>query len=566
MPDSFWETQRRRRFSRRQALRTFAAAGIVIGGGACSTSNVVPTTAALSAPTPSGTASPATATVASAPKRGGVFHNGVPSSFPHLDPHTSNSIAWGYGVGLWYSRLVKYDVKAPQPAVIPMPDLAASWEQPDGTTYIFKIRQDVKWQNMPPVNGRALTIDDILYSLERMRTPGFVTAASLQALAKAEAVDKSTLKLTLSKPAADFLVDLGSYGNAIVARENVEQRGDLKQAPVIGTGAFILQQADPNGTSTLVRNPDYFLSGRPYLDGYQYTVVPDRDTQIAAFRSGNLEAYLAHNLSPDEVASLKRTNPNFQFQTFRLYGGTEIGMRTDRPPFNDLRVRQAVYKAVDAEAIINTAYLTSGWLAVGITLPQADWALSDDEVSRLYRRDLPGAKQLLAAAGLENGFDTTMVVSATPGSLDATAAELVVANLKETNIRITLQTVDFATYTERVLGRADFEMELGTAASFASADAALFSRYHSTGNRNNTKISDPKLDQMIEQQSALGRRPDERKKLLLDIQRYILGQGYLRSLRNTQAPLAYQPYVRDFQGGSLLAQEPDKFTHVWFDK
>src|SRR5439155_5489306 len=108
------------------------------------------------------------------------------------------------------------------------------------------------------------------------------------------------------------------------------------------------------------------------------------------------------------------------------------------------------------------------------------------------------------------------------------AGELIAAQLKDAGVRATIKVVDGATYTAQVQGRGDFEMYLGSAANAPSADVALFSKYHSTGSRNVTKVNDPKLDTMVEKQTTLVRDPDGRKKLLLDIQRYILDQGYIR--------------------------------------
>src|SRR5207237_1784029 len=177
------------------------------------------------APTGSATAPAAAPATPTAPaiKRGRTIRTGHASTYPHLDPHqTTSSFTAGYGVGLWFSRLVKVDVRVPVPATIPVPDLAESWEQPDDTTYLFKLRANARWQNISPVNGRAVTVDDLLYSLDRIRTPGFPNASALGAVAKIEAVDRMTIKLSLSRPGADFLVDLSGGNNAILAKENVE--------------------------------------------------------------------------------------------------------------------------------------------------------------------------------------------------------------------------------------------------------------------------------------------------------------------------------------------------------
>src|SRR5439155_16025097 len=178
--------------------RGLGGAGLVIGVAACTPSTAAPTTAPA-APAPTAAAAPTTAaapaaTAAPQAKRGGIFRVAVTSAPPHLDPHISASpIVAGYGTGLWFSRVLKLDVKVPQPATVLAGDIAESWEQADDTTYVFKIRQNVKFHNKAPVNGRAMTIEDVVYSLDRIRAPGNPNAATLEAIAKLDAADKATL-------------------------------------------------------------------------------------------------------------------------------------------------------------------------------------------------------------------------------------------------------------------------------------------------------------------------------------------------------------------------------------
>jgi peptide/nickel transport system substrate-binding protein len=239
-------------------------------------------------------------------------------------------------------------------------------------------------------------------------------------------------------------------------------------------------------------------------------------------------------------------------------------MRVDRPPFTDRRVREAVYKAIDPETIVNTAF-GAGWLSIGMPVPQADWLLPEAEISRLYKRDLEGARRLLREAGFENGFDTNLSIRG-PIPTYLAGGELIIAQLKEANIRATARVVDSITYTEQVYNRGEFEMEFGPKGNPLSADAFLFSRYHSKGSLNHAKINDPRLDEMIERQTTLGRSPEERKKVLLEIQRYVLEQAYYRSVATNELPIAFQPYVRDFRKAGVLLGEQGHLVQVWLDK
>jgi peptide/nickel transport system substrate-binding protein len=540
---------------------------VLVAGAACSAPAAAPAPTAAAGAAQAPTSAPAPA--APAAKRGGTFHWASQASFPHMDPHlTSTAAMFGYGIGQWYSRLLKLKLKDVQlPAFIPTGDAAESWEQPDDITYVFKLRPNMKWHNVAPVNGRALVADDIIFSYDRQRTkdPTFVNASILSNVVKLEAPDKQTLKITIDKPSADFLLNLSSTYSVIIAKEVVDQKGDLKTGPVIGTGPFIMDTFDPQGDTFLRRNPDYYMTGQPYVDTYQFTVVRDAETFKSAFRAGQTDYIPPGSVTPTEAETYRKAIPNVQLPVLKgIGGGTELGLRQDRAPFNDPRVRQAIYKAVDAEAIIQTA-LGSGWFSVGLPLPAQDWFLPQDEMSGRYKRDLDGARKLLKDAGQDGGFEFALSTNISPEYQAAT--ELIVAQLREVNIRATIRVLDGVAYYAQVHDKGDFEAYVGPVVTFPSVDATLFGKYHSKGARNITKINDPKLDQMIEQQTALGRNPDARKKLLLDIQRQILDQSYIRYLSTLQGPVALQPYVRDFYAGfAAINFETDRFVYMWLDK
>src|SRR5205823_2144232 len=209
----------------------------------------------------------------------------------HFDPHQTLSFVTMCPLSLVYSRLVK--VKA-GPSVKPMtypvePDLAESWTRPNETTYVFKLRKGVRWHNKPPVNGRELTADDVVYSVNHFLTvKGNANAYMLRSLEKVEAVDRHTVKFTLKEPFVWFLDMLANpMAVAIIAREVVEKYGDLKQAEsVVGTGPWMLDAYRPNVGLTFVSNPGYFVAGLPYIDRVEMAVDEDNASRIAAFLAG----------------------------------------------------------------------------------------------------------------------------------------------------------------------------------------------------------------------------------------------------------------------------------------
>lgn len=138
--------------------------------------------------------------------------------------------------------------------------------------------------------------------------------------------------------------------------------------------------------------------------------------------------------------------------------------------------------------------------------------------------------------------------------------------MKEAGIRATMKPVDGVTLSAQVQGQGAFVAYVGPGGG-ASTDAALFGKYRSEGTANLTKINDPKLDQLIAQQATLGRDPDGCKKVLRDIQRPIIDQGYVHNFFTYESPVVFQPYVRDFFDSFGAANtETDKFVPVWLEK
>src|SRR5215510_3884112 len=208
---------------------------------------------------------------AQTPRRGGVFRLALGDP-PHFDPHLT--LSWGTFIALSFthSRLLKHKAG---PGVVPGTfqlegDLAESWAQPSDTTYVFKLRRGVRWHPKPPVNGRELTADDVKFTFDRFIGPTTANPnrATLEEIDKVDALDRYTVRFTLKAPFAWFFDAVAGTTAPIVAREAVEQHGDLKRPETcIGTGPWMLERYERNARMTWVRHPDYFLPGLPYADG-----------------------------------------------------------------------------------------------------------------------------------------------------------------------------------------------------------------------------------------------------------------------------------------------------------
>jgi len=227
------------------------------------------------------------------PKRGGILHARGWDP-PHFDPHLTRAFMTHTALSFVYNKLLRHKVGPEvQPGTfIVEPDLAERWESPDDTTYIFYLRQGVKWHNKPPVNGRELVAEDVKFSFDRFLTvPGNPERQLLESVDRVEVVDRYTVKFLLKEP---FVWLLDILANAmcvwIVAPEVGEKYGDFKKVETaIGTGPFLLEHYEPNVKTIFKRNPDYFRQGLPYIDGVEWLVVPDESTGLAMYRTGQLD-------------------------------------------------------------------------------------------------------------------------------------------------------------------------------------------------------------------------------------------------------------------------------------
>jgi ABC-type transport system substrate-binding protein len=391
---NYWDPRRRQ--SRRQVIRRGALGAVGLWLVACG---------APAAPTARGgpAAPPA--------RLGGTIRTGTTANERNLDPQQLNGGDGSHGSSNCYNQLLTFkwgpDVKVP--AYIVIGDLAQSWTQADDLTYTFKLRPDVKWHNIAPVNGRELVADDVVYSCQRIRELKSFSPL-LAGITKMDAVDKSTLKLTLEKPNADLLANLASYYLKIVAGEAVAVNGSLDNGPTIGTGPWIQDEFVPQGKFTAKRNPDYFIKDLPYADRFEsIRTAGDITLIVNGFRSGNLDV-AGSGLTTDHYDELSKAITKLKVTWMGLdRAADELGLNANFAPFKNKKVRQAIRKAIDWDAQValnkGRAIITSG-----VALPAPEWDLPQDELKKARTRDVAGAKALLKEAGFENGFDLKFVV------------------------------------------------------------------------------------------------------------------------------------------------------------
>ncbi|HEY7652516.1 MAG TPA: ABC transporter substrate-binding protein [Methylomirabilota bacterium] len=516
----------------------------------------------------------ATPARAQAPKRGGTLNVRLWDP-PHFDPHLTVSYKTHIAYTFTHSRLVKHKAgPGVQPGTFPIEgDLAESWTQPNENTYVFKLRRGVRWHNKPPVNGRELTSDDVVYTLERFRTvKGNANAYMLAALDKVEAPDKYTVKFTLKEPYAWFLDILANpMAVCIVAKECVEKMGgDLKKPEAtVGTGPWMLDSYRPNVGMTLVRNPTYFVPGLPNIERIEALVDEDKASRIAAFLTGkyDLGTEFPGTIDWTDWDVVKKGRRDLKTQLYPSNVMSHIYVRNDKPPFSDVRVRRAMSLAINRQAIIDATYEGNGAFNPPVPAALKEWSIPIDQLgegARYYKPDLAAARKLMAEAGHPNGFPATMDFTTYGSTVLVDQVQLILKDLKSIGIEVKLNTKEYGAYIATTFyGKYD-SMAFGPQTPFLEPDNFLYGQYYPGEIKNHGHINDPVVADMLIRQR---RTPDpaKRREQIFEIQRYLAKQQYYVQIGSqiynavwNQALKNYGPNLGYDYGGRLMA--------AWLDR
>ena len=512
---------------------------------------------------------------ADTPRRGGVFRVPVPEA-PTLDPHQSAGFVPHLYASMVYSHLVRFpsgpEAQGPGDQRI-LPDLAEKWEFTTPTTVVFKLRRGVRFHRKPPVDGREVTAEDVKFSLERFRAKSPLRDR-LETVQAIDVVDRHTVRIVLREPFAPLLNHLASPAHCVILPREIEEKfKDLNQPEaVIGTGPFVLKSYQRGVRAVYERNPDYFMPGLPYLDTVHLEGVPEQNTRLSMLRAGKIE--LAHWwgwLTPDEGNVLKKTNPELTVTKHVIVDMPHIWMRTDQPPFNDVRVRRAVSLAIDRNAWREALLSGEGCLDAGpVPCAMTDWKLPADKLPPAARKYLDGydpveAKRLLAEAGFGRGFTTPIFHWLGYAPPWRSFYELAAENLGRVGITAELKPEEYGKFSSTTaLGKFE-KMAMGPfGAADTEVDAFLYELFFSGSPRNHSRVADPELDRMlIAQRREMD--PARRREIVHAIQRYLADKAYYIYLPMWPRFIAHPAYVKGFK--QIIGQSlGSRLTHVWLER
>jgi peptide/nickel transport system substrate-binding protein len=440
---------------------------------------------------------------AAAQKRGGTLTIVRPTDPVSLDPHLETTApgAWVYNNIL--EPLVIFDEK-----LHIKPVLATAWEAVSPTRLRFKLRPGVRFHDGTPFNAAA-----VRFTLDRAingKPPG--RWASLAGpLVGAEVVDDLTVDVLTREPYGPTLRSLAMVYAGIVSPAAVQRLGtDFSRAPV-GTGPFKFVEWKTNTHVIIERNADYWGTKAP-LDRVVFRVVPEEGARMIALQTGDADMVLLP--APASIPPLRR-DPRFTIHETTGIRVAAIDMHAGLAPLDDVRVRQALFHAIDRKAILDNILEGAALPAQGVMAP-AVFGAKDMQLDRLYPFDRTRARALLAQAGWTAGPDGILQKGGQRLALawltgrgrflkDYEITEAGQAMLREVGIETRIETFEWATVFTQL--RSDpFKYHLFTGAWLTvngDADATIFPRYHSRQvppvGWNNFRYANPRMDALAEQ-------------------------------------------------------------------
>lgn len=457
-----------------------------------------------------------------------------------------------------YDGLVEFDEKLNL-----TPALAERWEvSQDGTTYTFYLRKGVKFHDGTNFNAHAVKkyYDYVLNNT--LRRTGLFKGI----IKTIEVIDEYTVNFVLEKPFSSFLYRLAHEAALIVSPKAIDELGSdpgkLGRAPV-GTGPFMLREWKIGERIELIKNPNYWRQGQPYLDGTVFTIIPEDVTRVTQLRAGDADVMfnpppaLVPTLQKDDKLAV-RIEPSLRV----IY----IGMNTRKAPLNDVRVRQALNYAIDKSKLCSAIMKN---LAIPSDSPLAKYTVGYASTGG-YPYDPQKAKQLLKEAGQEN-LKLQLITPKGRYLNDYEVAIAVQGMLREIGVTVDVKPMEWATYLNFLDNTENFDYELfllGWAPSTGEGHWVLYPLFHSDNIKPNgtfdnfSLYSNPAVDELI---NKIGYELDKNKLLqyFAEAQKIIVQDAPWIFLYNMTNIVAFRKELKDLW---VLPTEFVIVKYAWFDK
>jgi peptide/nickel transport system substrate-binding protein len=471
-----------------------------------------------------------------------------------------------------YNNLVMYKQDEPQNSMKSIaPDLATSWSwSEDGTELSFKLRQGVKWHD-----GKPFTAEDVKCTFELLlgnakdklrlnpRKAWYRNLAEVTTKGADEAI------FHLRRPQPAFVTLLAS-GYSPIYPCHVPPR-ELRSHPV-GTGPFKFVEFKPNERITVTRNPEYWKPGRPYLDGIEYRIVPNRSTAILAFVAGEFDMTWPFIVTVPLLKDIKNQAPQAICELRTNNGSTNLLVNRDKPPFDNADLRRAMALTLDRKSFVDI--LSEGQGKIGGAMlppPEGLWGMPLELLRTIPGYDPDVQKNRAAAREImqKSGYsaDKRLAVKVATRNINSfrDPAVILIDQLKEIYIDGELDTVETANWHSKVT-RKDYSVALnGTGSGVDDPDQQFYENYACGSDRNYSAYCNPELDKEFDRQSAESDQ-EKRKKLVWEIDRKLQEDGARPIIAHNINATCWQPRVKGLTMMVNSIYNGWRFEDIWLDK
>lgn len=462
---------------------------------------------------------PSLTPLAEQPKYGGILKHAALQDENTFDLHNTGRNLAAEQAGPCYSGLLQVD---PADGRRIIPDLAENYQfSPDGKKVTFTLRQNVRWHD-----GNAFTSEDVKFNFSRWMKPpqgvAIIRPEIVDGVERVETPDANTVEVYLKAPKPSFISGISLVYAAMLPPQYLKDHKTMEYT-ILGTGPFKLKEYKRGVSLEYVKNQDYFVPGRPYLDSIMQYIIPEGTARLAAFRTGQVRVIAAssNNMTASQAEVLTKEMPDrATIARISALSMNVLHLNLSRPPFNDSRVRQAIDMALDRKKVVE---VMEGKAEISGPMVRGRWAVPDDELLKMpgYRgvttADIEKARALLAEAGYPKGFETEGLLG---GDTWKKQLLFVQDQLKDIGINVSIKMVDTATMEKRYVAR-DFAMSAYTTAQAVDDPDLFLALYLSGGGRNYSNFSDKQVDDWYREQS-MTMDEAKRKEILLNMQRRIL--------------------------------------------
>ncbi|WP_296335382.1 ABC transporter substrate-binding protein [Reyranella sp.] len=504
-----------------------------------------------------------------AQKAGGILKIQHMDTPPSASIHEEATVSTAVPFMSVFNNLVMFDQNVAKNSFESIvPDLATSWTwSGDGTKLAFKLRQGVKWHDGKPFTAKDVqcTFELLLGTDKLRRNPRGAWYSNVEKVTADSDVD-ATFHLKAPQPA---LLALLSSGYTPIYPCHVPV-ADMRRHP-IGTGPFKFVEFKMKESIRLAKNPDYWKPGRPYLDGIEFTIIPDRSTRMLSFVAGKFDMTFPTDVTVPLLKNLKKDAPQAKC-TMRATGvSTNLIINRDLPPFDNPKIRRAMALTLDRQEFITI--LSEGESTMGgamLAPPDGVWGLPPERLKNIIgygnvEKSREQGRALMREAGYGPDKRMKLKVSTRNIATFRDPATILLDHLRHIYIDSELEIIDTAVYYNRVFKK-DYAVALNLSGSAVDdPDVTFFEGYACGSLRNYNNYCDPEMTKLFEAQS---RELDQKKRLMMvwEIDAKLQEAIARPIISNGRAAGCWQPYVKDVTIHTNSIYNGWRFEDVWLDR